>query len=122
MGFFSNVRELKKMGKEISRDFDPAAQMRAASAQMTQMTQQANLSTSATAVTSPASVVGLRETGTMVDLQTVVDVDVIVMPAGDAPFPAVVRVMGMAQLVGVSPGATIHVRYEPANPSIVALA
>lgn len=122
MGLFKNVRDLQKLGKEASKNHDPAAQMRAAKAQMEQMTQQANLVSSPTAVTAPASVGAVRDTGMLVDHQPVVEVDVTVMPAGGAPFPATVRVQGVAALMSLSTGSTVTVRYEPSNPATVGLA
>ena len=40
MGLFKNIRELQQLSAEVSKDFDPAAQMRAATAQMQQATAQ----------------------------------------------------------------------------------
>ena len=122
MGFLRDIRDLQRTGKELARDFDPAAQMRAATVQLQHMTQQADLATSASAVTATATVTALRETGMMIDTQPVAEIDVTVLPTAGAPFPATLRVQGVARLVGLAPGATVAVRYEPASPTVVALA
>lgn len=120
MGLFKDLRNVSKMGKEISKDFDPAAQMRAANAQMQQMTAQNQLA--ATGLVATATVNALRDTGTQINYQPVLEVDVTVFPAGGAPFPATATVNGHAILATLTPGSTVSVRYDPANPSIVALA
>ena len=122
MGLLRDIRDLQRAGTELARDFDPAAQMRAATAQLQHMTGQAGLTTSASAVTATATVTALRETGTTIDAQPVIAVDVLVLPIAGAPFPATVSIQGVARLVGLAPGATVAVRYEPASPTVVALA
>ena len=120
MGFMKDIRDLNKLGKEAQKDFDPAAQMRAATAQMQQMTAQTNLASSGTAAT--ATVVAIRDTGTMVNYMPVVEVDVLVRPDGGVPWPATAVNVGHARLAGLSPGVSITVRFDPADPSTVALA
>jgi hypothetical protein len=119
MGFMKDIRELKKVSKEASKNFDPAAQMRAATAQMQQMTAQANLASSGTAAA--ATVVGIRDTGTMVNYMPVVEVDVLVRPDGGVPWPATAVNVGHARLAGLAPGVSVTVRFDPADPSTVAL-
>jgi hypothetical protein len=120
MGFMKDIRDLKKLSKEVSNDFDPAAQMRAATQQMQQMTAQTNLASSGTAAN--ASVVAIRDTGTMVNYMPVVEVDVLVMPDDGVPWPATAVNVGHARLAGLRPGMPITVRFDPADPSTVALA
>lgn len=120
MGLFKDLRKVSKMSKEMSKDFDPVAQVRAANAQMQQMTTQNQLAV--TGLTATATVNALRDTGTLINYQPVIEVDVTVLPAGGAPFPATATVNGHAILATLTPGSTVNVRYDPANPSVVALA
>ncbi len=120
MGFFKDARQLSKMGKEMSKDYDPAAQMRQASQQMQQMTQQSQLLVNGTPAR--ATVTALRDTGTEINLQPVIEVDLTVFPdGGGAPFPATATTQGHAQLATLTPGATVAVRYDPADPTTVTL-
>jgi hypothetical protein len=119
MGFFKDVRNLSKVSKEATKGFDPAAQMRSATASMQQMTAQQRLRSAGLAA--PAKVVALRDTGTMVNYQPVVEVDVLVTPDGSVPWPATAVNMGHAQLAGLAPGVSVVIRYDPADPSTVVL-
>jgi hypothetical protein len=119
MGFMKDLRDLSKAGKEASKGWDPAAQMRQANEQMKQMTTQSTLLTTGTIAR--ATVTALRDTGTMVNYQPVVEVDVTVLPANGMPFPATGTSVGHAPLASLQPGTNIQVRYDPANPSVVAL-
>ena len=122
MGFLKDLRDLKKVSDEASKGFDPAAQMRAATAQMQQATAQSRLASSRNAVSAPATVVAVRDTGRMVNYQPLVDVDVLVTPEGAAPWPATVATFGHGQLAGLQVGARIAVRYDPADPVTVTFA
>lgn len=120
MGFMKDIRDLQKLSKEASKDYDPAARMRAATEQMRQMTAQAELATSGTAAR--ATVVAIRDTGTMVNAMPVVEVDVLVTPDGGVPWPATAISVGHGRLAGLGPGVPVTVRFDPADPSTVALA
>jgi hypothetical protein len=119
MGFLKDLRTMQKLGTEARRDWDPAAQMREATARMQQLSADATLRTSG--AHAPAVVTAVRETGTVVDNQPVLEVDVTVMPAGAVPFPATGMVTGHARQGTIRSGVTISVRYDPAAPSIVAV-
>ena len=119
MGFMKDLRDLNKLGKEASKDHDPAAQMRAATAQMNQMAAQSRLAHSGAEAT--ATVVALRDTGTQVNLQPVTEVDLTVVPLGALPFAATAPVFGQAQLAGLVPGGTVRVRYDPAEPGTIVI-
>ena len=121
MGLFKDVRKMSALGKEASKNFDPAAQMRDARAQMQQLTQQQELAASPTALRSPATVVGVRDTGTMVNMQPLFECDVTVRPAGGAPFPATVGVMGAARLTMLQPGSEVVVVHEPGDMTRISL-
>ncbi len=119
MGFMKDIRDLKKVSAEATKNFDPAAQMRAATAQMQQATAQSRLASSTNAVSAPATVVAIRDTGRMVNYQPMVEVDVLVTPEGAVPWPATVSTIGHGQLAGLQVGVRVGVRYDPADPSIV---
>ncbi|MEM8618597.1 MAG: hypothetical protein AAGF73_02635 [Actinomycetota bacterium] len=119
MGFFKDVKKLQQQSKEISKGYDPVAQVKAASASMQQMTQQTNLL--ATGVPATATVNELRDTGMEVNLQPIMEVDVTVFPAAGAPFPATARTQGHAVIASLTPGTQVNVHYDPADPSVVAI-
>jgi hypothetical protein len=119
MGFLRDVRKLSKVSKEASKGFDPAAQMRSATASMQQMTAQQRIASSGSSA--PAKVIAVRDTGTMINYQPVVEVDVLVTPDGSVPWPATATSMGHARLAGLAPGASVTIRYDPADPSTVVL-
>ncbi len=122
MGFMKDIRELKKVSAEATKDFDPAAEMRAATAQMQQATAQSRLASSVNAVSAPATVVAIRDTGRMVNYQPMVEVDVLVTPEGAVPWPATVSTIGHGQLAGLQVGVRVGVRYDPADPATVSFA
>ncbi|HEY5014044.1 MAG TPA: hypothetical protein VIK61_15275 [Acidimicrobiia bacterium] len=127
MGFLKDINTLKKQAKEIDKTFDPGAQMRAGKERMAaaqemlaQQTAAAQLVT--TGETAEAQVVAARDTGTQINLQPVLEIDLLVMRQGQPPYPATVRqLVANAQLGLVAPGAMISVRIDPANPSTVLL-
>lgn len=127
MGFLKDINTLKKQAKEIDKTFDPGAQMRAGKERMAaaqdmlaQQTAVAQLVT--TGETAEAQVVAARDTGTQINLQPVLEIDLLVMRQGRPPYPATVRqLVANAQLGLVAPGAMISVRIDPANPSTVLL-
>lgn len=126
MGFFKDVNELRKMGKEASNNFDAKAtmadgmaRMQAAQEMLAQQTAAATLATTGEAAT--AQVLASRDTGSQVNMQPIVEVDLMVTRStGGPPYPATVRQMiPNAQLGLVAPGSTIAVKIDPANPQTV---
>jgi hypothetical protein len=126
MGFFKDVNELRKMGKEASNNFDAKstmadgmARMQAAQDLMAQQTQAAQLATTGESAT--AQVLASRDTGAQINMQPIVEVDLLVTRStGGAPYPVTVKQMiPNAQLGLVAPGSTIAVRIDPANPQTV---
>ena len=90
MGFFRSLNELNQQGKEISKTWDPGAQMANAQARMAQaqemMAQQTAAATlAATGVDGTASVVGVRQPGGMVNFQPIMEVDLTIFPLAGAP-------------------------------------
>ena len=71
----------------------------------------------------PARVVEVIDTGRRVNANPQVRLKLEVQPAGDEPFPAeVVVVLSAVSLQKVRPGSVVAVKYDPEDPSRVALA
>jgi hypothetical protein len=99
MGFFKDVRKLNKMGKESYMNMDVQAQMEQASASMAQAQQLMAQQTAAAqmaagqaaapgdALAGSATITALRDTGMLVNYQPVVELDLLVVPDGQPPFP-----------------------------------
>jgi hypothetical protein len=119
MGIMKDIRDLSQLGKQASEGWDPAEQMRAATSRMQQAAAQSRLLASGTAAR--ATVVALRDTGTVLDYMPVVDIDVLVMPTDGVPWPATAVNVGHANLAVLRPGVAVTVRYDPAEPSAVAI-
>lgn len=124
MGFFKDVRTLSKQANEINRNRDVGAEMAAASAAMTQANQfladQAAATHLATAGWATLQVLAARDTGMVVNLQAVVELDLLVQPDGGVPFPTTVRqLVASSQLGRVVPGAALRGRADAADPTTV---
>jgi hypothetical protein len=99
VGFFKDVRKLNKMGKEAYQNMDVQAQMAQAQAGMAQAQQFMAQQTAAAqlgaqvaavpdnALPGSATITALRDTGMLVNYQPVVELDLLVTPDGQAPFP-----------------------------------
>ncbi|MBI5089564.1 MAG: hypothetical protein HZB15_12100 [Actinobacteria bacterium] len=124
MGFFKDVRTLTKQGHEMQKNMDVNAQMaqgmasmQAASTMMAQQTAAAHLAVNG--VPAMATVAAVRPTGMEINLSPVVDIDLMVMRGG-APMPVTHQEpVPTVYLARLQPGAALHVKYDPANPSLV---
>ena len=125
MGMFKAMRDLQKETHEISKntDFsqmrkDGNARMAAAQEQMAEMTRQANLQT--TGVTCAATVVATRDTGGMVNMQPIVEIDLTVLPDGLPPYPVTIRqTISPIHMATIQPGSSLSVKVDPNDPSSV---
>jgi hypothetical protein len=125
MGFFKNMRELSQQGKEMQKNMDVKAtmadaqsRMAAANEMMAQQTAAANIA--ATGVDASASIVGMRDTGTQINMQPMCEIDLTVMPDGLPPYPATVKqIVPMTQLALLQPGKNVNVKVDPNNPATV---
>jgi hypothetical protein len=121
MGFLKDLRDLNKKSKEVSAGFDPAAQMREASAAMAGMTQMMEQQTlgarlASTGEPATAQVTALRDTAQQVNAQPVVEVDLLVFPSGRPPYPVTVRQIVPVTLLGrLTPGSRLTVKIDPAD-------
>jgi hypothetical protein len=127
MGMFKDLRAIQKAGGEIGKTYDPAAQMRRGKAQMQVAMQALSQQTSAMELASSGEsvevqVLAARDTGTQLNLQPMFALDLLVLRAGQPPYPVTIRqVVSMVQAGRVVPGAVLPARIDPANPATVLL-
>ena len=125
MGFLKSANELRKQAKELSKNWDPAAQMAQAQERMTLANEMLLAQTAAaglaiTGTDAAATVVAAKDAGEMLNMQPVLDADLMVTPVGEPPFPVKVRQPVMlTQLAAMTPGARLRVKYDPADRSKV---
>jgi hypothetical protein len=125
MGFFKDLRKLSKQAEDVSKDWDPAAQMQQASAAMEatgeMMAQQAAAARLAAEGTpARAQVNAARDTGTMANMQPVMEIDLMVFPEGQPPYPVSLRqIVPLAQVGRLAPGAQLAVKIDPSDTSAV---
>ena len=125
MGMFKAMRDLQKESRDIQKntDFgqmrkDGMSRMAAAQEQMAQMTKQANLQ--ATGITCAATVTAVRDTGGMVNMEPIAELDLTVLPDGLPPYPVTIRQAISQFYIGrVQPGASLSVKVDPNDPSTV---
>jgi hypothetical protein len=129
MGFFKNMGELQKMGREAQKNMDVGAQManaqtRMAQAQAMMAQQTAAASIAGTGIDATATVVAVRQAqggplviaqGQMVNTQTM-EVDLTVFPPSGAPYPVTVSQPVAPNLAGrLVPGGSLRVKIDPQN-------
>jgi hypothetical protein len=125
MGLLKSARQIHKQANEIGKSWDPAAQMAQAQVRMAEtnetlarLTAAAGLAASGADAT--ATVVAARETGTMLNMQPVLEIDLTVTPDGQGAFPVSVKQpIAVTQVAALQPGAVLHVKYDPADRSTV---
>jgi hypothetical protein len=123
MGFLKDLRKLSKQAKEMEKDFDPAAQMRQASAAMEATTEMMAQQTAAmqlaeTGEPATAQVAGARDTGAMANMQPIMEIDLMVFREGQPPYPATLRqIVPLAQVALLTPGTQLSVMVDPSDPS-----
>ncbi|MFG2041223.1 hypothetical protein [Dactylosporangium sp. NPDC048998] len=122
MGLFGDLRRLQRQANEISANYDPAAQMRAGMAQMqqAQQTMQAqteDLELLRTGVPGEATIIGLADTGTRVNMQPMVRLSLLVEAGGRPPYPVtrdVLLPLNASAQAGV--GQRVTVLVHPQQP------
>jgi hypothetical protein len=124
---FKDLYKINKAAGEIGKTWDPAAQMRRGMAQM-QVAQQAlaqqtsAFTLSETGERAEAQVLAARDTGTQLNLQPMFELDLLVTRPGLPPYPVTIRqVVALAQIGQVTPGATLPVVIDPADPQHILL-
>lgn len=125
MGFLKSMVDLQRQAGEISKTFDPAAQMAQAQQQMAQaqamMAQQTAAATIAlSGLDGVATITGVRQTGAMINFQPVLDVDLSVVAADRAPHATTVSgPVEQLYLSRAQPGSEVAVKVDQANPDLV---
>jgi hypothetical protein len=127
MGFLKDIHELKQIGKEASKNYDAKSTMADGMARMQaaqHLLAQQTVATQLTASGEPATaqVLAARDTGTLINMQPVLEIDLLVNRAGQPPYPATVsQLVPHAQLGALPPGTTISVKVDPTNPAVVSI-
>ena len=97
---------------------DGMEKMKEANAMMAAQTQAANLSMSGKDAT--ASIVGVAQTGAMVNFQPTMQIEMTVFPEGGVPYPvSVTQVVEQPYLTKAVPGAQIKLKVDQTDPNIV---
>jgi hypothetical protein len=125
MGFFKDIRKLNKMGKEMYQDMDVPAQLQQAQASMGQAQQFMAQQTAAAqmgaqvaaapqdALHGSATITALRNTGMLVNYQPVVELDLLVTPDGQAPFPVTqTATVTVGNRMACTPGREVKVAID----------
>ena len=127
MGFMKDIKKLSDQGKEM-RDKYPVqdqlanaqASMANANAMMANMAQASTAATQAltNGVDATATITAARQTGTQMNFNPVIELDLLVMMPSGVPMP-VTRQETVAQLhlARCQVGANLRVKVEPNNPN-----
>jgi sRNA-binding protein len=115
MGIFKSYGELKTMTKEISNAQPAGSQseralerVKAANAQMAQMAASVTAQPAAGRAAATATIINVQDTGQRINMQSILQIDTVVLVPGQAPFPATHRELVPPQsLSRIQVGATI---------------
>lgn len=122
------MRDPQKQSKEMSKTWEPAQQLRDGAASLSAATQlmaqhARNAQAALTGIDATATVVAVRQTGSHINLQPVVELDLTVIREGRPPYPVLVRQpMEVHQLAQITPGASLRVKVDPGDPAVVWIA
>jgi hypothetical protein len=122
---FKSMREVQKQARRIEQTFDSGAmldgamgRMRSANDTLVQMTRAADLATSG--LDASAIVTAVSQTGTMVNYQPTLKIELTVLRDGVPPYPvSVSEVVPQLYLAKASQGQSVPVRIDPASPDAV---
>ncbi len=121
MGFFKNLGELQKQGREMQKNMDVGAQMAGAQASLANATQMMAQQTTAaglaaTGIDATATIVAVRQGAGMINFQPIMELDLTVMPPSTPPYPVTVSQPVPPNLAGrLLPGASLRVKIDPHN-------
>jgi hypothetical protein len=124
MGFFGAMAKLNKMGKEMSKDYDPGAQMRAGTDQLKAMNESMAAATTAltTGIPARAQVISVGMTAGSMNADPIMPMELLVTQDGVPPRPVSLQVVvPMSQTYRVIPGTTLAVRISETDPNAVAI-
>ena len=127
MGFMKDIKKLSDQGKALQKQYpvqdqlaNAQASMANANAMMANMAQASAAATQAitNGVDATATITAARQTGTQVNFNPVVELDLLVMMPSGIPMP-VTRQEAVPQLnlARCQPGANLKVKVEPSNPN-----
>jgi hypothetical protein len=127
MGFFKDLHAVNKMGKEINKNWDPAAQLAQAQASMAEanatmaaMTARINSTTAVSGSPAVATVTGARQTGQYVNMQPLVQLDLLVQGPGGIPSPVTItELVPQLSVHRVQPGSRVAVRVGQVPTDVV---
>ncbi|GAB2841023.1 hypothetical protein GCM10022221_45420 [Actinocorallia aurea] len=127
MGFFKSLRQIQKQSAEMQRGWDPAAQMRAGMAQMQAATgmlaqQNATAHLMHTGVPATGMITAVHDTGTRLNGQPMVSLELLVTALSRPPYPVTVQsVVPLTGLARLNPGQELPIRVDPVQPQTVAV-
>jgi hypothetical protein len=124
MGMFRSIIQLNKMAKETRKTWDPVAQtrnglqmMQNANAQLAQQNAAAHLAVTGTP--GSAMILNVRDTGTRLNMEPMVELDLLVTVGVQPPYPvtlrSVVPIIGQGRL---TPGNVVAVRVDQTQPQL----
>jgi hypothetical protein len=125
VGFFKDLRKLNKMGKESYLQMDVAAQMEQASqamaqAQQTMSAQTAAVGLATTGERATATITAVRNTGTLINYQPVVEIVLMVHRDGRPPYPTTMTdQITVENRMTCHPGREVEIAVDPEDPSTV---
>lgn len=125
MGLLKDLRRLARQSRKLSKDWDPSAQVQQASAAlratneaMTRQAAAAHLAVSGEPAM--AQLTEARDTGTLVNLQPVIELGLLIFPEGRPPYPVTLRhIVPVAQVGRLIPGTMLPASIDPADPDVV---
>ncbi len=124
MGFLGDINKLNKQAKEMSKDWDPAAQMQDAMARMKAVNESMSDATQAMTDGMPGSaqVVAVGPSTGMVNMNPMMQVDLLVTAQGGMPRPVSKQfVIPMQHLARLQVGATLPVMVSQSDADGVAI-
>jgi hypothetical protein len=125
MGLVSGLRALHRQASELNKNFDPAAQMSAGMASMQAATaalqrQNAAVDVLRTGIPGTATILSLVDTGTRINDDAMVTLQLLVQTDGRPPYP-VSATMTVPFHAGpqAGPGQRVAVMVDRADPQVV---
>jgi hypothetical protein len=125
MGFFKDLRTISKQANEINRNRDVGAQMAQAAAAMDQanrflVDQTVGARAASDGLSAELQVTSARDTGSVVNAAPVIELDLLVRPDGEVPYPVTVRqVVPLSGLGRIVPGSVLVGQVDPARPTSI---
>jgi hypothetical protein len=122
---FKAMRYLQQQTRGVGKVWGPSeqtkgglARLAAAEEQMAQMTKRAKLR--ATGSTCGAAVLAARDTGAMVNMERVIEVELTILPNGLPPYPATTRqAVSQFYIRRIHSGSMLSVKVDANDPSSV---